>query len=86
MTLRLTAHTVATDTDDGAVLLSERTGHYWQLNRTGAYALRRLLAGCTMDQVAEEFADRFDIAPAQAHEDLTAVTEQLRTSGLVEAG
>lgn len=84
MTLRLTTHTVATDTDDGTVLLSQRTGHYWQLNQTGAYALQRLLAGCTMDQLAEEFAARFDIAPAQAHEDLATMTEQLRTSGLAE--
>ncbi|MGK4585899.1 lasso peptide biosynthesis PqqD family chaperone [Kitasatospora sp. HPMI-4] len=86
MTLRLTAHTVSTDTDDGAVLLSQRTGHYWQLNQTGAYALRRLLDGCTLDQVAEEFASHFDIAPAQAHLDLAAMTEQLQSSGLVEAG
>ncbi|MFG2847665.1 lasso peptide biosynthesis PqqD family chaperone [Kitasatospora sp. NPDC048296] len=86
MTLRLTAHTVSTDTDDGAVLLSQRTGHYWQLNQTGAYALRRLLDGCTVDQVAEEFAAHFDIAQTQAHQDLTAMTERLRSSGLVETG
>ncbi|MGC0421431.1 lasso peptide biosynthesis PqqD family chaperone [Embleya sp. AB8] len=86
MKLRLTTHTVSTDTDDGAVLLSRRTGDYWQLNQTGAYALQRLLAGHTVDQVAEEFATRFDIAPAQAHQDLTTMTEQLRSSGLVEAG
>jgi hypothetical protein len=86
MTLRLTAHTVSTDTEDGAVLLSQRTGHYWQLNQTGAYALQRLLDGHTLDQVVEEFAAHFDIAPAQAHQDLTAMTEQLQSSGLVEAG
>ncbi|MFE3879419.1 lasso peptide biosynthesis PqqD family chaperone [Kitasatospora sp. NPDC059146] len=84
MTLRLTDHTVSTDTDDGAVLLSRRTGHYWQLNQTGAYALQRLLDGSTLDQVAEEFADHFAIAPTQARQDLTAMTERLRTSGLVE--
>lgn len=85
MTLRLTTDTVATDTNEGAVLLSQRTGNYWQLNQTGAYALQRLLDGCTVDQVVEEFAARFDIAPAQAHQDLTAMTEQLQSSGLVEA-
>ncbi|MDF3290638.1 lasso peptide biosynthesis PqqD family chaperone [Streptomyces silvisoli] len=85
MTLRLTAHTVTTETDDGAVLLSQRTGDYWQVNHTGAYALQCLLAGHTVEQVAEEFAARYDIAPAQAREDLTALTDQLRSSGLVEA-
>ncbi|MBO1413304.1 lasso peptide biosynthesis PqqD family chaperone [Streptomyces sp. FH025] len=86
MTLHLAAHTLATDTDDGAVLLSQRTGHYWQLNPTGAYALQLLLAGCPTDQVAQEFADQFGIAPARAREDITAMTEQLLASGLVEAG
>ncbi|MFF3008485.1 lasso peptide biosynthesis PqqD family chaperone [Kitasatospora sp. NPDC057940] len=86
MTLRLTAHTVSTDTDDGAVLLNQRTGHYWQLNQTGAYALQRLLDGSTPDHVAEEFAAHFGIAPAQAQQDITAMTGQLRSSGLVEAG
>ncbi|MFE6691700.1 lasso peptide biosynthesis PqqD family chaperone [Streptomyces sp. NPDC057743] len=85
MKLSLTAHTLATDTDDGAVLMSQRTGHYWQLNLTGAYALQRLLDGRTTDQVAEEFAERFGIALDQAREDLATMTDQLRASGLVEA-
>jgi hypothetical protein len=86
MTLRLTAHTVSTDTDDGAVLLNQRTGHYWQLNQTGAYALQRLLDGHTVDQVAEEFVAHFGIATAEAQQDLSAMTGQLRSSGLVEEG
>jgi hypothetical protein len=86
MMLRLTAHTVSTDTDDATVLLNQRTGHYWQLNQTGAYALRRLLDGHTVDQVVDEFTARFGITPAQARQDLTAMFDQLRSSGLVEAG
>ncbi|MEV7025242.1 lasso peptide biosynthesis PqqD family chaperone [Kitasatospora sp. NPDC093558] len=85
MTLRLTTHTVSTDTHDGAVLLNQRTGHYWQLNQTGAYALQRLLDGHSVDQVAEEFVAHFGIAPAEARHDLTAMTDRLRSSGLVEA-
>ncbi|MFE7311561.1 lasso peptide biosynthesis PqqD family chaperone [Streptomyces sp. NPDC057555] len=84
MTFRLAAHTVATDTHDGAVLLCQRTGHYWQLNATGAYALQRLLAGRTTSQVAEEFATHFGVTQAQAQEDIRAMTERLQESGLVE--
>jgi hypothetical protein len=43
MTVRLRADMSATDTDDGPVLLDERVGRYWQLNRTGAFVLRLLL-------------------------------------------
>ncbi|MFJ4183974.1 lasso peptide biosynthesis PqqD family chaperone [Kitasatospora sp. NPDC089509] len=85
MTLRLTTHTVSTDTEDGAVLLSRRTGAYWQLNQTGAYALQRLLDGHSLDEVAAEFAAHFGIEAGEAQQDLTAMTDQLRSSGLVEA-
>ncbi|USA02001.1 hypothetical protein NCG97_17145 [Streptomyces lydicamycinicus] len=36
---------MSTDTDDGTVLLNERTGRYWQLNATGGQVLRQLLDG-----------------------------------------
>ncbi|MGP4110156.1 lasso peptide biosynthesis PqqD family chaperone [Streptomyces sp. 4N509B] len=52
MTLALGPDVVTTDVDDGLVLLDQRSGRYWQLNRTGAVALRRLLDGASLDEVA----------------------------------
>ncbi|MFD8542512.1 lasso peptide biosynthesis PqqD family chaperone [Streptomyces sp. NPDC059649] len=74
---------VCTDTDDGTVLLNQRTGRYWQLNTTGAEVLRQLLDGRTPQAIAADLATRHHIDPARAEQDVTAVLTQLRTADLV---
>jgi hypothetical protein len=83
MPLRLRTDIAQVDTEDGVVLLDERTGQYWQLNHTGALVLAALTEGQEPDQAARELADTFSIDPAQAHADVTAVTDQLRAAKLV---
>ena len=48
----LTLHTDVSlaETSDGATLLHQRTGRYWQLNLTGVLMLRGLLDGRTHEQ------------------------------------
>jgi hypothetical protein len=69
--------------DEGAVLLDERTGRYWQLNATGALVLRLLLVGQAPELIAAALAARFHLAPDRAGADVIAVTEQLRAERLV---
>lgn len=45
MSLSLADGVSIAETDDGAVLLDERTGRYWRLNGSGARLLQALLAG-----------------------------------------
>ncbi|WP_406478535.1 lasso peptide biosynthesis PqqD family chaperone [Streptomyces platensis] len=85
MPVRLHPDVVATDTDDGTVLLNERTGRYWQLNATGGQVLRQLLDGHEATRIAAEVADRHRIDPQRAELDVAAVIEQLRTAQLVIA-
>ncbi|MFI5522532.1 lasso peptide biosynthesis PqqD family chaperone [Streptomyces platensis] len=85
MPVRLHPDVVATDTDDGTVLLNERTGRYWQLNATGGQVLRQLLEGHEATRIAAEVAERYRIAPSRAELDVAAVIEQLRTARLVIA-
>ncbi|MEU0900263.1 lasso peptide biosynthesis PqqD family chaperone [Streptomyces massasporeus] len=72
-----------TDTDDGTVLLNERTGRYWQLNNTGAHVLRELLDGHQPAAIAGALASRYGIDAQQAELDVSAVIERLRGSELV---
>ncbi|MGH4033988.1 lasso peptide biosynthesis PqqD family chaperone [Actinomycetota bacterium Odt1-20B] len=74
-----------TDTDDATVLLHQRTGRYWQLNATGSYVLRQLLAGQTIDQIAIGVADRYHITHEEARNDVTRVVNQLNSARLLEA-
>jgi coenzyme PQQ synthesis protein D (PqqD) len=84
MPLRLHPDVRTADTDDGTVLLQLRTGRYWQLNNTGGYILRELLAGNLPGDVATGLAARYDIEPERARRDVAALIEQLRTAALME--
>lgn len=83
MPLRLRPDIATTDTDDGLVLLDERTGRYWQLNPTGADVLHALLEGHDPDHIAHDLATRHRIDIHQAQRDVTALTEGLHTAKLV---
>ncbi|MFI0481632.1 lasso peptide biosynthesis PqqD family chaperone [Actinomadura sp. 9N215] len=85
MTLRLRPGVSTADTAYGTVLLDERSGDYWQLNPTAAAVVRRLSAGDSATQAAAALAEEFDVDPAQALRDVTALVEDLRTARLVTA-
>ncbi|MCQ4079498.1 lasso peptide biosynthesis PqqD family chaperone [Streptomyces sp. RB6PN25] len=74
-----------TDTDDGTVLLHQRTGRYWQLNITGRQVLHRLLDGESPETIATAFAAAHGIAPQRAEHDVSAVIHQLRAAEVVVA-
>lgn len=85
MSVRLHPDVVTTDTDDGTVLLNERTGRYWQLNATGGQVLRHLLDGHAAPRIAAEVAARHRIDHQRAERDVAAVIEQLHAARLVIA-
>lgn len=82
--MHLHPDTALTDTPDGSVLLNQRTGSYWQVNRTGTHTLGRLLAGETPDQIAADLAARYDIDASRVRDDIASMTESLLAAGLVE--
>ncbi|HEY6422606.1 MAG TPA: lasso peptide biosynthesis PqqD family chaperone [Pseudonocardiaceae bacterium] len=83
MPLRLRPDIATTGTDDGLVLLDERTGRYWQLNSTGAHVLHALLEGHHPDHIAADLATRYRIDVQRARNDVTAITDHLRVAKLV---
>ena len=81
LTLR---HGVSTaTTDDGIVLLNEKSGRYWQLNQSGSTTLRSLLDGNSPAQAAQNLANTYGIPVAQAAADVDALLIALRTATLV---
>lgn len=83
MPLRLRPDLTTTPTDDGLVLLDERTGRYWQLNPTGAHVLAALLEGRHPDDIAADLATHYRIDIHQAQHDVTTLADQLRAANLV---
>jgi hypothetical protein len=83
MTLTLHPDISTTDTDDGRVLLDERTGRYFQLNPSGALILDALATGADAQQIAHLLTQRYTIAHDRAITDVTALINHLRTAGLI---
>ena len=83
--MRLHRDVSVTDTDDGSVLLQQRTGRYFQLNVTGSRVLRRLLDGETPENIAADLASTYGIDRKRADQDVGAVIQQLKTAELTEA-
>jgi hypothetical protein len=83
--MRLHPDVSVTDTDDGCVLLQERTGRYWQLNVTGTRVLRSLLDGDSPGAVAADLVATYGIDQRQAEQDVDGVLAELRTAELTVA-
>lgn len=83
MTLQLRADVSTADTEEGTVLLDERSGRYWQLNPTGALVLRLLLDDLAPYEISQNLAEHHPVSIHQALADITALLQHLRTAGLV---
>ncbi|MFG2908588.1 lasso peptide biosynthesis PqqD family chaperone [Kitasatospora sp. NPDC048286] len=83
MTVRLRADVTLAPTDDGAVVLDERSGRYFQLNRTGLLILRALLDGRAADEIAADLTARHPVTADRARTDVERLHQDLRAAGLV---
>ncbi|MEU5979989.1 lasso peptide biosynthesis PqqD family chaperone [Streptomyces sp. NPDC047315] len=82
--MRLHPDVITAETEDGTVLLHQRTGRYWQLNTTGTTVITGLTSGDSLDEIAHRMAERYGLPAEQARRDVEAVVRQLRTARLVE--
>ncbi|MBT2527944.1 lasso peptide biosynthesis PqqD family chaperone [Streptomyces sp. ISL-99] len=84
MTLKFGADVSTARTDYGTVLLDERAGEYWELNPTATLVVSTLMAGGDEADAVTALTNEFDIDVDRARQDVDALVEQLRTSGLAE--
>lgn len=84
MALRLRDDVSMVDDAGSAVLLDERTGRYFQLNRTGTSIVRGLLDGHSVDDTAQRLARRHPVPVDRARTDVLRLLDQLADAGLVE--
>ena len=83
MNLGLRADVSTVDTDDGLVLLDERSGKYYQLNSSGAVVLRALVESGSTEDAVRELCERFPSQTNRIAADVAAVIEHLRAVGLI---
>ena len=80
---RLHEHVSLVDTDDGAVLLDENSGRYWQLNSTAYLVVCIMVDGGGVADAARALVSEFGVSDARADEDVDALVRQLRSSKMV---
>jgi coenzyme PQQ synthesis protein D (PqqD) len=83
MTFALVPGVSVADTENGTVLLDERNGRYWMLNRTGAVVLRCLLDGESPEEAARTLLRRFPDAPDRATAHVDGLLDALRTAKVI---
>lgn len=86
MTLRLRDGLALADTDYGIVLLDENTGQYWELNPTGAKALRSMIEGATPAEAAQDIVQLYDVDLDTAEQDISDLVGELHAAGLAKSG
>ncbi|HSY15504.1 MAG TPA: lasso peptide biosynthesis PqqD family chaperone [Jatrophihabitantaceae bacterium] len=82
MSLRIARDIRLVEAGEDMVLLDERSGRFWQLNASGAGALRGLLDGQDECQVARALAAEYSIDQARAQTDVDRLIGQLKAAGL----
>jgi hypothetical protein len=83
MTVRLLDHVLVTETEDGAVLLNERSGQYFQLNPSGWLILRTLLDDADQESAVAALIARYPVEPDRAKADVEELLTVLRRARLV---
>ena len=83
MTFALARNVTATETEDGTVLLDQRSGRYWQLNGTASTVLHALLAGRPAEDAAALLRERHPRGSERAAEDVAELVTALRDAKLV---
>ena len=80
---RLRRYVSISDVEDGMVILDERKGRYFKLNRSGALILRALLDGLSPADAARALAERYEVSEERAMADVAALTAELSGRKLV---
>jgi hypothetical protein len=86
MALKLRDGVSAAETDYGIALLDEESGQYWNLNPTGALALRTLLDGGTTAQAVQALTEEYAVDVDTATRDVENLVGGLHSAGLVQEG
>ncbi len=69
--------------DDEVIIINVITGHYYSLEGTASFVWRRLSQAASVDEIARDLSERYDVGEAQAQADLEQLVADLREHRLV---
>ncbi len=83
MPMRLREAVSLVATDDGAVLLDQAAGRYWQVNRTGHLVLSALLGERDREDAVKALVCGFGVSEERARDDVSGLLARLTAARLV---
>ncbi len=83
MAVQLAKYVITTRTDDGMVLLDQRSGRCWQVNESGTLALGKLLEGAAAEEAAQALVTEYEVTAERAREDILALVASLQADRLL---
>ena len=78
------AHTTFEIVDDQAVVINLQAGTYISLNETGSFLWERLDGETTLESIAQELAEAYDVSPEITRPDVLALAQELQREGFVD--
>ena len=83
--VRCAADVVFRQMGEGGVLVHLRNNRVFELNATGAVIWSLLSDGRPISTIPSLLAERFEVEPARAADEFTALLERLQREGLLES-
>lgn len=83
MTYRFSADVLQVDVDSETMLLSYASGKYFGLTGAVGRVADNLRAGASLDDMARQLTEYYDVTEAAARDDLARILAELQAAGLV---
>lgn len=74
---------VISETDEGAVVLDEGKGTYWQLNPVAAAIALSLREGVSVAEIPRALVETFDVSIETAQADVDSFVTQLKEANVI---
>jgi len=65
------------------IVFDPEEGDKWELNETGAFIVKNLIEGASLDEIKDKIIEEYSLASEEAEKSLQKYMEQLRKEGII---
>lgn len=69
--------------EENYIVFDPDEGDKWEINETGAFILRNLIEGASLEEIRERITEKYDLDPGKAEEALHKYIADLREEGIL---
>ncbi len=65
------------------IVFDPEEGDKWELNETGAFIVKNLIEGASLDEIKDKIIEEYSLASKEAEKSLQKYMEQLKEEGII---